>query len=796
MSDFWESDVTTASPPPPAKGGFWEQDVTGHTPSHAELKAAHEANQQVESAAYKPGWFSPEMQMPGAIEGQLLGGAVEGIKSLPGAVAGMAGQMWEGAKNLVNPEAYKSVAENPIVELPGKIGAGLVQGVTEPLISPRTTGAAGAQQLALAAAVPLAKATGAASVELAAGRAGAAARRLVSSELKLTKAEQMFSKDPVKAVIEEKLTGNSLSDWKENVTARKQELLDSVQKTLAESNKTIPTNDIVSKLDPEIARIKSSVGVTNKETVLKNIETLQAEILDQYPDKLTLPEAHTLRKEIDDSISRWTPDAVEQSTNRAKYELRTGINREIESQAPGVAAQNRRASELMDVEHALDRRMQQSQRANIAGLGDIVAGGAGAMLGSVAGGVVGGAGGAALGVAAREALGSVAVKSRVANFLGNLGAKEKTLFQALPEEIQATMSGVKMSQVGEMEGNGKWVIDPKGEIHKVTPGSTHADWFDKNQLLPDVGAQLKRGYVRVSQGPHRLGLDVDSSNPNWIRALKNIESQTSGDNPIALDVVVNGRIKSYDFQNGQELRDWLNQGGVKMSQGLKELPADTQSETVIGYKPQLGKLVLNDEAMDRLTKVIGGTYLKGAEAAPSSVAKLKKAMPVEFKMVDESKPLTIQRVATPEEHAELARHEGTHRAAREVTSADIEINSDDLAHSKSLYNRAASRKAGQKYPPNEWTEEIFSDLATGNSSRLGMTRLEGLQLLGDMLDELNQEYGPEGVTTLMRRMAPKFQEKGLTRTGLKTGELSDFFPYTPEGRPWAKRGRQPAAKMQ
>lgn len=431
----------------------YEGDVPrGESKSREQLLAEHQANVAAGEAAYKPGYAETfRTRGLGGVGEELAKGAVEGITKTPERIGGMIQGLTQGAAGLVDPSRYKSIAENPIVDLPGQLGAGLVTGLTEPLISPRTTGeSATGAVIDVAATAGIGKTLGLAATKLG----PAAGRRIVQSIIKPVKGELQFGKDPVGAVLGEKIVGNSLDDYLKNVSGRKAELMSGVESQLASSTKTVGINEITSLLDNEMGRLKRSVGITNKDALMGRIETLQAEILDRYPNKqLTLPEVHALRREIDDTIPRFTSEAIEQEANKYKYQFRSGLNRLIEDRAPGVKQANRRVSELIDVENALNRRILQAGNAPV-GQGattlGTIGGLAGAAIGGPAGVIPGSLGGAAAGMA-KNLLGSTAAKTRAARALNRFGKKDRvTLKQAMQTDpdIAPVLSELPLPQRG------------------------------------------------------------------------------------------------------------------------------------------------------------------------------------------------------------------------------------------------------------------------------------------------------------------------------------------------------------
>jgi len=98
-------------------------------PSTAELKSKHAANVTAGQAAYKPGWSETvRTQGVAGLGSELLKGAGEAITGTPSRIVGAISAV---------PEFAKQVLVNPT-----QAGVSAIQGITEPLISPRTTGEA------------------------------------------------------------------------------------------------------------------------------------------------------------------------------------------------------------------------------------------------------------------------------------------------------------------------------------------------------------------------------------------------------------------------------------------------------------------------------------------------------------------------------------------------------------------------------------------------------------------------------------------------------------------------------
>lgn len=108
--------------------------------SHEVLEAEHAGNVASEAAQYRPSWSDTYVQ--GMREGGPYGGtlalAKEAGKGMLDAASGTMGRFKGMYEHFTDPKNYKSIAENPIVDLPGQMGAGLILGGSEALISPRS----------------------------------------------------------------------------------------------------------------------------------------------------------------------------------------------------------------------------------------------------------------------------------------------------------------------------------------------------------------------------------------------------------------------------------------------------------------------------------------------------------------------------------------------------------------------------------------------------------------------------------------------------------------------------------
>jgi len=212
--------------------------------------------------------------------------------------------------------------------------------------------------------------------------------------------------------------------------------------------------------------------------------------------------------------------------------------------------------------------------------------------------------------------------------------------------------------------------------------------------------------------------------------------------------------------------------------GVTELKNPTPEKST-GFSPKRGKIVLNDDKMDELTTWLGASKLHGVQIhsgvgldasevrGRAFISDLKKKFPKEFAMVPTNKPLTIQRIGDSAYFKDTARHEGTHKAIQSALEGELHIHNTKnfTTEGEVLYKFALNKK--KHYAPADRAEEIFADLATGNPMRLGLTRNEGLQLLGDMLEQLGSQYGQENMQTIMKRFSPRFYERAPEKMGNK-----------------------------
>jgi len=644
------------------------------------------------------------------------------------------------------------------------------------------------------------------------GAAGVSARKLVNTIIKPSLKDQAFKKDPTGAILRNKIVGNTDEQFAANVQAKIDEFHGMTDAQLAKSTKAVPVNDVTALLDDEVKRIKGSVGISNKEALLSRIEELQSDILGRYGGQsISLRELHALRKEIDSSITRFTMDAVEQGANASKYAARSGINKLIRNQEPKVEKWMREESELLSAKEALERQANRQRNAGFGGPGDIAAGVLGEVLAQGAG--VPGTG-ALTGLAARHALGSTAVKSRAAKGLHKLSGGETAAVEFAPTgELVSETGGklpveanIKLSQVSEMTA---------GKINKALDRNDQTQSKITDDLIAAGRGSEKTSEILAKSDPlsqrlkdaldersdlkneitRRYGPDAPSRLPKGFGPVKRSEQVgTFTEQEFEMPGTVQSTYKGPERR--KEPRGTFKEEEFNWPESVSELKNPT-TEKYSGYSPKRGKIVLNDAAMDKLTNMIGAKKLNGAEVFSGTgvsgadaagrifIQSLKREFPKEFAMVPTNKPLTIQRVGDSGYFKQEARHEGLHRAVNEVLGEKLEINPIKLGvkgrkifgeiHGKALteggaegrivYGAALRTKGG--YASGRKAEEVFADLATGNPMRMGLTRVEGLQLLGDILEQLTAKHGADKVEALMKRFAPRFYERAPERTGMK-----------------------------
>ena len=110
----------------------------------------------------------------------------------------------------------------------------------------------------------------------------------------------------------------------------------------------------------------------------------------------------------------------------------------------------------------------------------------------------------------------------------------------------------------EVSSGGKWMVDPKGNAVNLG-NESHAAWSTRNFPGKRLDDLLDQGYIRASQTPSMLMLDVSMDHPNWKKALLSLEEQTPGNREIHVDINKGQRlVQQVSFDSTEQFRDYFS----------------------------------------------------------------------------------------------------------------------------------------------------------------------------------------------------------------------------------------------
>ena len=266
------------------------------------------------------------------------------------------------------------------------------------------------------------------------------APRIINSLVKPKNANFAYGKNPGRAVSELGITGNSLPDFENNITAAKNQIgqqIGAVYKNPANASAMVDVSDDVGKLDDAIAT--AAKGGKNNQGIVTQLQNVKDALLYEHgidedgnitkvgtePRNLnmTAPEAQSFIQEVS-GLTRFTDaPSDDKAVNGALKDVYGGvrdkINAAISPNTPEIVKLNERYGDLTSAELAVKNRNIIAQRSNVLGLTAKSAGLIAGFATHIMGGgdiksILIGAGAAGL----EKALGSTAVKSRVAAWLG------------------------------------------------------------------------------------------------------------------------------------------------------------------------------------------------------------------------------------------------------------------------------------------------------------------------------------------------------------------------------------------
>jgi hypothetical protein len=239
--------------------------------------------------------------------------------------------------------------------------------------------------------------------------------RLMNSILRTPKKGYRFGKNPGLALAQEGIVANSEAGLMEAIKAKQTEVGTARDAVLANAKNAKPIDihkTITDALAPEIKQART-VGNSN---AVKALETLRDDLIAEHKQYMNPVEATELKSALGRSTN-WTTDSTQAALNDGRRRIYSRLRFKIEMEVPKAAKLNERWGNLLEAEKSLEGAIAVGERKNFLGMGDIVAGTAGAVIGGHFGGPgeAGMASTAAL--AARRAMGSVPVKTYAASKL-------------------------------------------------------------------------------------------------------------------------------------------------------------------------------------------------------------------------------------------------------------------------------------------------------------------------------------------------------------------------------------------
>jgi len=288
------------------------------------------------------------------------------------------------------------------------------------------------------------------------------ASSMINSLIRAKAKDLFFDKNPGRAIVEEKITGNSMDVLLEKTSGKLQEYNDIVTEKLSSKENMEKVSDYKGVLKPienAITRIKTMFPRTAKATIDK-LTGVYLDLIGAKQDptsgrmvatrdfKMNPLEATEFRRKIEDSdVINWNKEASkeDQAISLALKDVYGEINKIIRKDVPGIEKVNKKISSLITA-----KRLLKMQKDYLATKDPFFYGGrAGGIIGSlipIPG--AGNLGGAAIGLLVEKALVSPAVRTRVASWLAS-SPKEKiaTEFIQTPEMVKAlqiTFEGNKL----------------------------------------------------------------------------------------------------------------------------------------------------------------------------------------------------------------------------------------------------------------------------------------------------------------------------------------------------------------
>ncbi len=226
--------------------------------------------------------------------------------------------------------------------------------------------------------------------------------------------------------------------------AKVKSLLDSTNLKIAatfKSGDSIATADAIKPLE-ELKTRYSALPSSIRDPIYSEIDGLRDSVLTDHPTTIPAQQAQEMKQAIYQMVSKHYGD-MKGAAIEAQKQLARGLKDALVETYPDLTKLNAEDSGLIQLQKALERTVGRLNNRDMIGLGETIAGGAGAAVGSLLGGPAGAAAGSLVGVARRIA-DSPEVKTRVALLL-NKASKMKVppmINDAAPMINEARMPAV------------------------------------------------------------------------------------------------------------------------------------------------------------------------------------------------------------------------------------------------------------------------------------------------------------------------------------------------------------------
>jgi hypothetical protein len=215
-------------------------------------------------------------------------------------------------------------------------------------------------------------------------------RSMVTKMIRPAAADLKFGKDPVRAILDEGITGNTLEDIGNKVSDRLGEVgkqLDREAQLPANASKIV---DVASALRPLDDAMLEAVKAGDRQ-LFRKLRDVRSELSQNWrpfrtaggrvvlrptgPRNMAMSpfEALTFKRQIGDRI-RWTQDPVDGAVNKALANAYAEVKEATNNAVPGLADLNTKYSDLVGAAQAIRRRIPTENRNAAWSLSDIALG--------------------------------------------------------------------------------------------------------------------------------------------------------------------------------------------------------------------------------------------------------------------------------------------------------------------------------------------------------------------------------------------------------------------------------------